>query len=138
MTAKSRSKSSRLTFLRLAYSAPASDDSTSDEIRRLTQPATKALPFVKLRAHDQPMWRPESYWRAIVTGKRQVDVQLGRAYARRAVAAMKADRNGDLIALILQDIIKDGVQRMSKTGHGRLCPIALGFMREISEALAER
>jgi hypothetical protein len=55
-------------------------------------PAAKALPFVKLRANDQPMWRPESFWCFEPTGKRDTDVRLGRKYAREAIAAMKTDR----------------------------------------------
>ena len=76
--------------LRLAYSAPEPDDATIEELRRLTWPSTKALPFVKLSADDQPFWRPESYWNVRPTGKRTLDVELGRAYVRSAIAAMKA------------------------------------------------
>jgi hypothetical protein len=137
MTIKTGCKlSSRASFLRVAYSAPAPDDSTIAEIRRFTQPATKALPFVKLRADDQPMWRPESYWRVWPTGKRRTDVQIGREYAREAIAAMKADRNSDLIALIVQDIVKDAIEQTAKKGRSMQSPLALGFLAEISEALA--
>src|SRR4051812_41717709 len=115
MVVRSRPNSSRLApFLRLAYSAPAHQDSTYEGIRRLTLPATKALPFVKLRANDQPLWRPESFWHVRPTGKRETDMRLGRKYAREAIAAMKADRNGHLIAHIIQDIIKDAAERTRK------------------------
>jgi hypothetical protein len=123
-------------FLKLAYSAPPPDDLHVAEIRRYTLPATKALPFVKLRANDQPMWRPESYWHVRPTGKRKLDVQIGREYAREAIAAMKADRNGDLIALIVQDIVKDAVDQTGKKGRSVQNPIVLGFLAEISGALA--
>ena len=38
----------------------------------------------------------------------------GGQYAREAIAAMKADRNGSLIALVIQDVIKDAVDRSAK------------------------
>jgi hypothetical protein len=137
MAVKSRSNSSRLTpLLRLAYSAPMLQESTVEEIRRLTLPATKALPFVRLRANDQPLWRPESFWYVKPTGKRETDVRLGRKYAREAIAAMKADHNGHLIAHIIQDIIKDAAERKGKKGRGRYSPIVLGFLIGISEAIA--
>ena len=136
MAVKTRSKNSTLTFLRLAYSAPAPHEGESEHFRRHTLPTTKALPFVKLRANDQPLWRPDSYWHVGPTGKRVVDVQLGRTYARKAIAAMKADGNSDLIALVLQDIIRDGIERTGKTGHGRLSATVQGFLMEISETIA--
>jgi hypothetical protein len=122
--------------LRLAYSAPEPDNSTIEELRRLTSPATKALPFVRLRANDQPLWRPEGYWQVRSTGKRGMDVELGRTYARTAIAAMKADHNAALIALILQDIIHDAAQRGGKNGRGRISHVATGFLDEISRSLA--
>ena len=137
MAVKSRSKTSRRApFLRLAYSAPVSQEAGSEDIRRFVLSATKALPFVRLRAHDQPLWCPESYWRVEPTGKRDADVQLGRKYARAAIAAMKADGNRHLIAHIFQDITKDVVERTGKRGCARFSPIARGFLVEISEALA--
>jgi hypothetical protein len=137
MAAKSRSKSSTpASFLRVAYSAPAPAESTAAEIRRFTLPATKALPFVKLRADDQPMLRPESFWHVRPTGKRERDMQIGRQYARLAIAAMKADRNGSLIALIIQDIIKDAVEGSAKNCRSMQSPTAMGFLAEISGALA--
>jgi hypothetical protein len=137
MAAKSRSKPKRSTpFLRLAYSAPSPDDSIGAEIRRFTLPATKALPFVKVRDNDQPLWRPESFWNVHLTGKREDDVRLGRKYARLAIAAMKADRDSDLIALVIQDIIKDALENLGKKGRGRSNPAVLGFLAEISEVVA--
>jgi len=137
MTAKLQTKSSRpASFLRLAYSSPTPRKSSVTDIRRFTLPATKALPFVKLRANDQPMWRPESFWHIRPTGKRERDVQLGREYAREAIAAMKADRNSDLIALIVQDIIKDAIDQTVKSGCRRHSPTALGFLAEISRTIA--
>jgi hypothetical protein len=137
MAAKTRSKSSTpAAFLRVAYSAPAPDESIGVEIRRYTLPATKALPFVRLRADDQPMLRPESFWQVRSTGKRQADVQVGRQYAKLAVAAMKADRNSSLIALIIQDMVKDAVEQTAKKGRCVQSAIARGFLAEISESLA--
>jgi hypothetical protein len=136
MAAKFRSKAARPTpFLRLAYSAPALTDSTVEDIRRLTLPATKSLPFVKLRANDQPLWHPESFWHVEPTGKRETDIRLGRKYARQAIAAMKADHNRHLIAHIVQDIIRDSVERTRKKGR-RPSPAVRGFLFEISEALS--
>jgi hypothetical protein len=123
-------------FLRLAYSAPAPDQTLGEEIRRFTLPATKALPFVKVGAGDQPLVRPESFWNIESTGKRESDMRMGRQYARLAIAAMKADRESDLIALVIQDIIKDAVERIGKSGRGRNSPAAMGFLAEISEAIA--
>jgi hypothetical protein len=137
MAVRSRSNSSNaVPFLRLAYSAPMLHDSTVEEIRRLMLPATKALPFVKLRANDQPLWRPETFWHVKSTGKRETDIRLGRRYAREAIAAMKADRNSHLIADIIQDIIKDTAERMRKKGRRSYGPIVLGFLIGISEAIA--
>jgi len=133
MAAKSRSKAKRSTpFLRLAYSAPSPEESVGAEVLRFTLPATKALPFVKVRDSDQPLWRPESFWNVEPTGKREDDLRLGRKYARLAIAAMKADRDSDLIARVIQDIIKDAVER----GGRRSNPTALGFLAEISEVIA--
>jgi hypothetical protein len=70
------------------------------------------------------------------TGKRERDIAIGRQYARSAIAAMKADRNSSLIALIVQDIIKDAVERTAKSGRGAQSPIAMGFLSEISGLLA--
>jgi len=133
-----KSKPSRqMTFPRLAYSAPASSEVTIEELRRLTLPATKALPFVKLRVNDQPLWQPESYWCVRSTGKRDTDVQLGRSYAHKAIAAMKADRNSRLIAHIVQDIIREAVARTGKKKGARgPSPIAIGFLNEISLSVA--
>jgi hypothetical protein len=137
MAAKTRSQSSRpASFLRVAYSAPPKGESIAAELRRFTLPATKALPFVKLRAKDQPLQRPENFWRVRPTGKRDRDVQIGRQYARQAIAAMKADRNSSLIALIVQDIIKDALERTTKKGLSAQSPIVMGFLSEISAALA--
>lgn len=138
-----RSKPARpAPFLRLAYSAPLPDNSMPDnsiaaEIRRYTMPATKALPFVKLRANDQPLWRPESFWHVEPTGKRENDFKLGRKYARLAIDAMKADRDSHLVARVIQDIIKDAVDRLGGKRRGRRSPAALGFLAEISEVLAD-
>src|SRR5262249_48291675 len=116
MTVKTRSKTSRpAPFLRLAYSAPTLQESTQQgpppprkepprqappppaaaatDLHPRALPATKALPFVKLRANDQPTWHPESFWRVQPTGKRETDIRLGRKFACQAIAAMKADRN---------------------------------------------
>ena len=137
MAAKTRSKSSRpASFLRVAYSAPAPDESIGTDVRRFTLPATKALPFVRLRANDQPMWRPESYWHVKSTGRRTRDLQTGRTYARAAIAAMKADRNNHLIAYIIQDVIKDAIEGTGKKGRGRRNGTVLGFLFELSEAIA--
>ena len=137
MTVKARTRRSKpVSFLRVAYSAPPPDQSTAAEIRRFTLPATKALPFVKLRADDQPLLRPESFWDVRPTGNRQRDIQIGRQYARAAIAAMKADRNSGLIALIIQDIIRDAVDRTGKKGRSLQSPMVLGFLAEISGSLA--
>ncbi len=137
MAAKLRSKPKRsMLFPRLAYSAPSPDDSIGAEIRRFTLPATKALPFVKVRDNDQPLWRPESFWNVEPTGKREDDLRLGRKYARLAIAAMKADRDSDLIAQVIQDIIKNAVEHLGKNGRGRNNPAVLGFLAEISEVIA--
>jgi putative lipoic acid-binding regulatory protein len=147
MAVKSRSKTSRpAPFLRLAYSAPTLQESvqqestlqesTVAEVHHRALPATKALPFVKLRANDQPTWHPESFWRVQPTGKREADIRLGRKFACQAIGAMKADRNSRLIAYIVQDIINDVAQRTRKSERGRYRAIVLGFLMGISEALA--
>jgi hypothetical protein len=122
--------------LRVAYSAPAPDEAAGADIRRFTLPAAKALPFVKLHANEQPMLRPESFWHIRPTGKRQRDIQIGRQYARAAIAAMRADRNSNLVALIIQDIVKDAVERTARRGGSPQDPTVLGFLAEISRALA--
>src|SRR5437588_8368867 len=141
MAGRARSKFSKsTTFLRVAYSAPKLSvstaysapklsESTVEGIRRLTLPATKALPFIKLKANDQPLWRPESFWHVEPTGKRELDVRLGRKYAREAIAAMQADHNSHLLAYVIQDIIKDAVQHAAeKTGRARRNAVVLGFL----------
>jgi hypothetical protein len=122
--------------LRLAYAAPAPevDPSMIADLRRLTMPATKALPFVKLRPNDQLLWRPERYWNVDAPGKKDKNIELGRSYARAAITAMKADHNSQLIALIVQDIITDAIERTQKR-KGRN-QAAMGFLKEISEAIA--
>ena len=45
---------------------------------------------------------------------------------------MKADHDSDLVARVIQDIIKDAVER----GGGRSNPTVLGFLAEISEVIA--
>lgn len=137
VAAKLRS-SKKVPYLRLAYSAPDVDASIAADILRYTLPATKALPFVKLRENDQPLWRPESFWQVESTGERKSDVSLGRKYARLAVAAMKADRDSQLVACILQDIIRDSVARTKGRGHPRPSPAAMGFLAEISELMARQ
>ena len=120
--------------LRLAYSAPTVDPATVEELRRFTMPATKALAFVKLRPNDQPLWRPERYWNVTSRKSRKAAVELGRRYARDAIVAMKADRDPQLIALIVQDIVADAIER-SRERKGR-SQVALGFLQQISEAIA--
>jgi len=128
--------SRRVPYLRLAYSAPRADYAIAADILRYTRPATKALPFVKLRDNDQPLWRPECFWHVESTGERESDVSLGRKYARLAVAAMKADRDSQLVACIIQDIIRDAVARTKGRGRARPSPTAMGFLAEISELMA--
>ncbi|HEY6255183.1 MAG TPA: hypothetical protein VIY51_05260 [Xanthobacteraceae bacterium] len=122
--------------MRLAYSAPEADRSVAADILRYTLPATKALPFVKLRDNDQPFWRPESFWRVEPTGNRNNDLRLGRRYARLAIAAMKADRDSQLLACIIQDIMRDVAGGTGKQGRAKPSPVALGFLAEISETIA--
>lgn len=135
MPSKSRRKPALpAAHLRLAYSAPMLNRSTIEELHRLTMPATKALAFVKLRPNDQPLWRPVRYWNVGSPGNRRAAIALGRRHARHAIAAMKGDRNPQLIALILQDIIADAVERVqSRKGRSQ---VALGFLQEISEVIA--
>jgi hypothetical protein len=135
MVAKSRARSSpSVSYPRLAYSAPTLDPETVRDIFRLTRPATKALPFVRLRTDDQPLTRPERYWCVQPTGNSKKDLELGRRYARLAIAAMKADDDPHLIAEIVQDIVRDGIERAVK--GTRRNPVARGFLIEISETLA--
>jgi hypothetical protein len=82
------------------------------------------------------MMRPESFWHIRPTGKREQDLQTGRKYAQLAIAAMKADRNSSLIALIIQDIMKAAVDPTAKKGRGLQSPTVLGFLSEISGSLA--
>jgi hypothetical protein len=82
------------------------------------------------------MWRPASFWCVRPTGNWERDIQIGRKYARLAIAAMKADRSSDLISLIIQDIIKDSAEQAAKTGRRRHTPTVLGFLAEISQCTA--
>jgi hypothetical protein len=136
MSAKIRSRLSKSgPFLRLAYSAPLPLDRSAHE-RPYEFLAAKGLPFVKVRANDQPTWRPESFWHVRPTGQWERDFQIGRKYARQAVAAMKSDQNSALIALIIQDIIRDSVEQAAKTGRRRHSPLGLGFLAEIGKTIA--
>lgn len=123
-------------FLRLAYSAPSREETSRAELSRYTLTAAKSLPFVKLRPNDQPMWQPQSFWQVRPTGKREHDFELGRAHARKAIAAMKADRNDALISQIIRDMLEAGIERAVKTGRRRHDAILLGFLAEISQCLA--
>jgi hypothetical protein len=123
-------------YPRLAYSAPSSREETATRNGPYALSATKDLPFVELQAHDQPLWHPKSFWRVRSTGDRRRDMQLGRRYARQAISAMKADGNGALIALIIQDIIKDAVDQATRAGRRHHSPIVLGFLRELSQSIA--
>jgi hypothetical protein len=124
-------------YPRLVYSAPSAQPESAARTSPYRLTVTKALPFVKPWANDQPSWHPESFWRVRSTGNRQRDIQLGRKYARQAISAMKADGNSALIALILQDVIKDAVTQAAKTGRRHHSPTVLGFLREISQSLAD-
>ena len=136
MPARIRSRLSKSgPFLRLAYSAP-SPTKNADDVRSCEFLAAKALPFVKLRANDQPMWRPESFWNVRPTGNWERDLETGRKYARQAIAAMKLDQNSTLISLILQDIIKHSLEEAAKTGRRRHGPMVLGFLAEVSQSAA--
>jgi hypothetical protein len=137
MSAKVRSKLSKSgPFLRLAYSAPLPMDRSAHKLRSHEFSAAKGLPFVKLRANDQPTWRPESFWHVRPTGRWERDVQIGHKFARQAVAAMRSDQNSALISLIIQDIIAASVEQAAKTGRRRHSPTALGFLAEISKSVA--
>jgi hypothetical protein len=92
---------------------------------------------VKLRVHDQPMWRPESYWHVTSTGKRETALRLGRKYARAAIAAMKADHNDHLVANVVQDMVQDAIKGASMKKRNSGGAVMRGFLAEISEALAE-
>jgi hypothetical protein len=116
--------------------APAPDESIVTELRRLTLPATKALPFVKVRANDQLLWHPESFWYVEPTENRAKDIQLGRKYARLAIAAMKADHHNRLIALVIQDMIKDAIERSARNDGVSRGLAVRGFFAEISEIIA--
>jgi hypothetical protein len=138
MTTKLISKSSRATAgLRLAYSAPPQDRTHDEDARRYTLLATKSLAFVKLRANDQPMWRPESYWRVASTGKREMDLRLGRKYAQATLSAMRADRNNHLLADIVQDIISEAKRTSGGQWRNSANAVVRGFLAEISETLAK-
>ena len=130
MAVKLHSKSPRPTAcLRLAYSAPAPDVTVIEDFRRYTLPATKSLAFVKLRAHDQPMWRPASYWHVTSTGKREMDLHLGRRYARAAVFRRpQSSADGRAVPAIDRSsrsvrphrLYRDAECRARGTGEGRL------------------
>ena len=49
---------------------------------------------------------------------------------------MKADGNSSLVALIIQDIIKEVVDQTTKRGRSMQTPTILGFLAEISDSLA--
>ena len=137
MPARIRRKLSPIgSFPRLAYSAPVREETSHAELSRHNLTAAKSLPFVKLRPNDQPMWQPQSFWHVRPTGKRERDFELGRAHARKAIAAMKADRNDALISRIIRDMLDAGVERAAKTGRRRHEATMLGFLAEISQCLA--
>ncbi len=49
---------------------------------------------------------------------------------------MKADHDRQLVALVIQDIIKDAIKKTGKKSSGIRSPISLGFLAEISEVIA--
>jgi hypothetical protein len=129
-----KTKLSSAPHLRLVYSAPRPDQSVIRELRRLSMPATKSLPFVRVRAGAAPLDRPESFWNVEPVGSAKADMERGRRYARQALAAMKFDHNSDLIALVVEDMIKDSIER-SRRKRRRSAAIS-GFLAEIGETLA--
>jgi hypothetical protein len=142
MAVKTRSKATAqvatapVSFPRLAYSAPSPEELIGAQVRRFTLPATKSLPFVRLRANDQPLTRPESYWHVRPSGKTRHDREVGRQYARAAIAAMKTDQDSSLVAHILQDVIADAVARSGRKAGNRRNAVTHGFLSELSLALA--
>src|SRR5207248_2293072 len=81
---------------------------TAAELRRLCRVSCKALPFVKVKENDQPMWSPESYWHTEPTGNPHADYRRGRQYANMAFAAMRQDCGANILSWILEDIVRDG------------------------------
>ena len=65
-----------------------------------------------------------------------MDLRLGRKYARQAVAAMKSDHNTQLIAHVVQDMMRDASKRTNKKGHDLSSSIVRGFLAEIGVILA--
>ena len=106
----------------------------------LARASRTAVTFITLRSFTKPadrnclLWfawgcsfiscehRPECYWNIRPSGKERFDLELGPTYVRKAVAAMKADRNTALIGLIIQDMIHDAVANRC----GRISRVAWG------------
>jgi hypothetical protein len=115
---------------------PPTHEWTDDEIRGLLMSAIKALPFVKLKKGDLPMWRPESYWHVSLTRNRDQDIARGRQYAVAAVDAMRSD-GLNVLHSIFQDMTDAGVEReIEARKHKRSAKrdlVMFGFLNQLGK-----
>jgi hypothetical protein len=120
---------------------PPAHEWTEEEIRCLLMSAIKALPFVKLRKDDQPMWRPESYWHVSQTRNREQDQARGERYAIEAVAAMRSD-GVNVLHNIFRDMVDAGVKREIKAQKEKRSAkrdsVMFGFLRQLAKMFEPR
>ena len=120
---------------------PPAHEWTEEEIRGLLMSAIKALPFVKLKKGDQPMWRPESYWHVSQTRSRDQDIVRGEQYAVAAVDAMRSD-GLNVLHNIFQDMADAGVKReIEARKHKRSAKrdlVMFGFLNQLGKMFESR
>jgi hypothetical protein len=119
-------------------SLPTQREWTEAELRRLSQPTIKALPFVKLQKDAQPMWCPESFWHVEQTGNWDRDYVRGREYAIAAMSAIRVDGR-NVLPSIFRDMIASGVEREKRKGKRRRGDVVMvGFVHQLGKMFDPR
>lgn len=126
--------------LQLIEGGRASDREWTDaDIRRLSMPSIKALPFVKVKKDAEPQWHPESYWHVAQSRDWAQSHERGRQYAIAAVAAMREDGR-NVLGGILRDMVRAGVDReitarKEKRRHPRRDVVMIGFLNQLGKMI---
>jgi hypothetical protein len=115
---------------------------TEAEVRRVYEPAIKALPFVGLKKDAEPRWRPESYWRVTQSTSKDQDEVRGQHYAIAAVAAMRAD-GCNVLPDIFRDMIDASVKReldaiKNKRRYPKRDTVMRGFLDQLAKMFDPR
>ena len=124
-----------------AQSPPQFDADQACLARLCSAAAFKALPFVTLKKKEDRKGGyndAETYWNDVPTDDACADYKRGIAYAKMAVAAIKADRGSKrALELTFEHIFLDAVRRRNTGGkYSRsMPPAASAFLNEIAEII---